>query len=93
MTYSLPVHFCIMNLRLKYRGIIIKCILLWLITASLVTEEGFHSGKIVVKSKNGQFKVTIPYRAQVLTGRLRVNDTSTHFLLEGELKSFVPTRD
>ncbi len=49
-----------------------------------MSEEGFHSGKIVVKSRNSQFKVTIPYRARVLRGGLRVNDSCTHFLLEGD---------
>ena len=49
----------------------------------MVAEEGYHSGKIVVKSKNSQFKVTVPYRARVLQGTLRVNDSSTHFLLDG----------
>jgi len=41
---------------------------------SLVPEDGFYTGKFVVKSKNSQFKVTIPYNAQVLTGKLTVVD-------------------
>ena len=51
------------------------------IAASLAGEEGTHSGKIVVKSRNSQFKVTLPYIAEVLKGELKVNSTSTHFYL------------
>ena len=52
--------------------------------ASVVSEEGIFSGKIVIKSKNSQFKVTLPYHAQVLRGQLQVNESSTHFHLETE---------
>ena len=61
-------------------------VLILLFPASLVSEEGVHQGKIVVKSKNSQFKATVPYRATVLKGALRVNHTCTHFLLEGETR-------
>jgi hypothetical protein len=42
----------------------------------------FPAGKIVIKSKNSQFKVTIPYRAHVLSGHLFVNESVTHFHLK-----------
>eukprot|EP00095_Tigriopus_kingsejongensis_P009833 maker-scaffold21_size687808-snap-gene-1.14 protein:Tk09833 transcript:maker-scaffold21_size687808-snap-gene-1.14-mRNA-1 annotation:"hypothetical protein L798_06018" len=51
---------------------------------SLVTSQGVHSGKIVIKSKNSQFKVTIPYRAEILNGEIEVNDQCTHFHLKYE---------
>jgi hypothetical protein len=35
----------------------------------------------VVKSKNSQFKVTIPYHAHVLKGSLKVEEEGTHFFL------------
>ena len=47
----------------------------------LVKEEGLQTGKIVIKSKNSQFKVGIPYRALVLKGQLMVNNTVTNFHL------------
>ena len=50
--------------------------------ASIVTEDGLYTGKIVIKSKNSQFKVTIPYRAHVLSGHLFVNESVTHFHLK-----------
>ena len=50
--------------------------------ASLVSEDGLYTGKIVIKSKNSQFKVTIPYRAHVLSGSLFVNENVTHFHLK-----------
>ena len=51
-------------------------------TASLVNEDGLYTGKIVIKSKNSQFKVTIPYRAHVLSGHPFVNESITHFHLK-----------
>ena len=47
-----------------------------------MTEDGLYTGKIVIKSKNSQFKVTIPYRAHVLSGHLFVNESITHFHLK-----------
>ena len=47
-------------------------------------EEGVFSGKIVIKSKNNQFKIHLPYHAQVLKGELKVNESSTHFHLMSE---------
>ena len=46
-----------------------------------MTEDGLYTGKIVIKSKNSQFKVTIPYRAHVLSGNLFVNESVTNFHL------------
>ena len=48
----------------------------------MVNEDGLYTGKIVIKSKNSQFKVTIPYRAHVLSGHLFVNESITHFHLK-----------
>jgi len=49
---------------------------------SLVANDGTHTGRIVIKSKNSQFKVTIPYHAQVVTGDVAVaDDTITRFHL------------
>ena len=48
----------------------------------MVAEDGLYTGKIVIKSKNSQFKVTIPYRAHVLSGHLFVNENVTHFHLK-----------
>lgn len=56
---------------------------LLLFAAALASKDGLLTGKIVVKSKNSQFKVTIPYRAYVLQGRLSINETLTHFHLDG----------
>jgi hypothetical protein len=53
----------------------------------LVPEDGLFTGKIVIKSKNSQFKVQIPYRAHVLNGNLSVNDSITHFHLTGGSKT------
>ena len=50
--------------------------------ASMVVEDGLYTGKIVIKSKNSQFKVTIPYRAHVLSGHLFVNESVTNFHLK-----------
>ena len=47
-----------------------------------MSEDGLYTGKIVIKSKNSQFKVTIPYRAHVLSGNLFVNENVTHFHLK-----------
>lgn len=55
-----------------------------LILAALVSGQGVHTGKIVIKSKNSQFKVTIPYRAEVLSGELVLNERCTHFFLKYE---------
>ena len=54
----------------------------------LVKEEGPLSGRIVIKSKNSQYKVGIPYRALVLKGQLLVNNTVTNFHLKekGEIQ-------
>lgn len=41
-----------------------------------------YTGKIVIKSKNNQYKVTIPYRAHVLTGKLAVDEKITQFHLK-----------
>ena len=54
-----------------------------------VKEEGLQEGKIVIKSKNSQFKVGIPYRALVLKGQLMVNSTVTNFHLTGEKKTSI----
>ena len=51
-------------------------------TANLVKDEGEFSGKIVIKSKNSQFKVQIPYRAFLVRGQLVVNNTATQFHLK-----------
>ncbi len=46
--------------------------------------EGIITGKIVVKSKNSQFKVQIPYQAHVTPGRLEVNSSVTQFHLKDD---------
>ena len=55
--------------------------------ASLVSEEGLLSGKIVIKSKNSQFKISIPYRAFVLKGQLEVAPNVTHFHLKSNINN------
>ena len=35
----------------------------------------------MIKSKNSQFKVTVPYRARVLSGSLLLDEECTHFFL------------
>ena len=47
-------------------------------------DEGEVSGKIVIKSKNSQFKVQIPYRAFLVRGSLVVNNTATQFHLKSK---------
>lgn len=49
-----------------------------------MTEEGLYSGKITIKSKNSQFKVSLPYTATVLRGRLAFNESTTRFHLRDE---------
>ena len=49
-------------------------------------EEGLLTGKIVIKSKNSQFKVQLPYRALLLKGQLSVNSTATQFHLKTKAK-------
>jgi hypothetical protein len=51
--------------------------------ASKVTSEKQLTGKILVKSKNNQFKVTVAYRAKLLTGRFRYPPEKLHFLTDG----------
>ena len=60
--------------------LLLLCILFF--AASLVSEEGLLSGKVVIKSKNSQFKISIPYRAFVLKGQLEVAPNVTHFHLK-----------
>ncbi|CAG0923331.1 unnamed protein product [Notodromas monacha] len=50
---------------------------------SKVSTDKQLSGKIVVKSKNNQFKVTVPYRAKLLPGKLRFNSNALYFLADG----------
>ena len=56
--------------------------------ASLVPNAGLFSGKIVIKSKNSQFKVQIPYRAFLLRGQLEVAPNVTHFHMTSKEKFF-----
>ena len=58
--------------------------ILLIFSANLVKEEGPFSGKIVIKSKNSQFKIQIPYRAFLLSGQLAVNNTATQFHLKSK---------
>ena len=53
----------------------------------MVSEEGLLSGKIVIKSKNSQFKISIPYRAFVLKGQLEVAPNVTHFHLKSNINN------
>ena len=53
----------------------------------MVSEEGLLSGKIVIKSKNSQFKISIPYRAFVLKGQLEVAPNVTHFHLKSNVNN------
>ena len=53
----------------------------YFVFAAALALEGSHSGKIVVKSRNSQFKVTLPYKAEILKGQLKVNPNSTHYYL------------
>jgi len=48
---------------------------------STAKADGVHMGKLLVKSKNSQFKVTLPYKAHVLRGSLSWNETMSRFLL------------
>ena len=64
-------------------GISVKNYILFIfLAANLVKDEGEFSGKIVIKSKNSQFKVQIPYRAFLVRGQLVVNNTATQFHLK-----------
>lgn len=49
-------------------------------------KEGPMVGKILIKSKNSQFKAQIPYRAFLLKGQLMVNNTATQFHLRNKSK-------
>ena len=48
---------------------------------TLVTTDGVHSGKLLIKSNNSKYKVTIPWTANVLKGGLHWNATASKFLL------------
>lgn len=48
---------------------------------SLALTDGVHTGKLLIKTKNSQFKVTLPYKAHVLRGSLSWNETMSKFLL------------
>jgi len=48
---------------------------------TLVTSDGVHSGKLLIKSNNSKYKVTIPWTANVLKGGLHWNATASKFLL------------
>ena len=50
-------------------------------SASRISTLGVQTGKILLKSRNGQFKVQVPFRAQIFQGNLRVNESSTKFHL------------
>ena len=59
-----------------------------------MSADGIHTGRIVIKSKNSQFKVTIPYHAHVITGGLRVTDERiTRFHMREEKRSSEMTRN
>ena len=48
---------------------------------TLVPTDGIHSGKLLIKSNNSKYKVTIPWKANVLKGGLHWNSTASKFLL------------
>ena len=48
---------------------------------SLVSSDGKQEGKLLIKSSNSKYKVSIPWQAQVLKGGLHWNNTSAKFLL------------
>ena len=48
---------------------------------SLVATDGIHGGKLLIKSNNSKYKVTIPWKANVLKGGLHWNTTASKFLL------------
>lgn len=48
---------------------------------NLVTQDGKQEGKLLIKSSNSKYKVSIPWQAQVLKGGLHWNATSSKFLL------------
>ena len=48
---------------------------------SLVSQDGVQSGKLLLKSTNSKYKVTVPWTATVLKGGLHWNTTAARFLL------------
>ena len=58
----------------------------------MVPNAGLFSGKIVIKSKNSQFKVQIPYRAFLLRGQLEVAPNVTHFHMTSKENFFQKNR-
>ena len=48
---------------------------------NMVAADGKHEGKLLIKSSNSKYKVSIPWQAQVLKGGLHWNVTSSKFLL------------
>ena len=48
---------------------------------SLATSDGKQEGKLLIKSSNSKYKVSIPWQAQVLKGGLHWNSTASKFLL------------
>ena len=48
---------------------------------SVASSEGVHSGKLLLKSSNSKYKVTVPWTATVLKGGLHWNVTAGRFLL------------
>ena len=49
--------------------------------SSLATSEGFQSGKLIIKSKNSQHRVILPWMVNVLKGSLHWNQTISKFLV------------
>ena len=48
---------------------------------SLATSDGKQEGKLLIKSSNSKYKVSIPWQAHVLKGGLHWNSTASKFLL------------
>ena len=45
-------------------------------------QDGKQEGKLLIKSSNSKYKVTIPWQAQVLKGGLHWNETVSKFLMK-----------
>merc|ERR1712079_393873 len=85
VTEAISVHF--KPLKVQPETLRAKAIAEVTFNPSLVSEEGLLSGKIVIKSKNSQFKISIPYRAFVLKGQLEVAPNVTHFHLKSNINN------
>ena len=51
---------------------------------NVVNQDGKQEGKLLIKSSNSKYKVTVPWQAEVLKGGLQWNETVSRFLMSDQ---------